>query len=113
MPFLKIQTNAQVSWPDELLKKATLLLSDVLSKPEGYIMVSFESNPHMMFGGSEDPLMYIELKSIGLPQSRTKAISAALTEFLTGETGVPPDRIYIEFSNVDRAMWGWNGSTFA
>jgi len=52
------------------------------------------------------------LKSIGLPQNRTKEISAALSEFLQKETGVTPDRIYIEFSDAERAMWGWNGSTF-
>jgi phenylpyruvate tautomerase PptA (4-oxalocrotonate tautomerase family) len=75
-------------------------------------MVAFENNPHMLFGGTDDPLMYVELKSIGLPQNRTKEISAALSEFLQKETGVTPDRIYIEFSDAERAMWGWNGSTF-
>jgi len=28
------------------------------------------------------------------------------------ETGIPVDRMYIEFSDAERSMWGWNASTF-
>jgi hypothetical protein len=66
----------------------------------------------MIFGGSGAPLLYIELKSIGLPRDRTKILSSKLCEFLHDETGVSTDRMYIEFSDAERAMWGWNGTTF-
>jgi phenylpyruvate tautomerase PptA (4-oxalocrotonate tautomerase family) len=112
MPFLKIQSNKEISDPGSLMAKSSRLLSQVLGKPERYIMVSVELNEDMIFGGINDHLLYIELKSIGLPTDRTKEISSKLCEFLKRETGVALDRMYIEFADADRAMWGWNGTTF-
>lgn len=94
------------------MAKASALLSQILGKPEKYIMVFIDKNPDMIFGGISDPLIYIELKSIGLPRNRTKEISSRLCDLLNQETGVAPDRIYIEFADAERAMWGWNGTTF-
>jgi phenylpyruvate tautomerase PptA (4-oxalocrotonate tautomerase family) len=112
MPLLKIQSNRNHADIPGILKKASSTLSGILGKPEKYIMVSFEINPEMIFGGTNDPLLYIELKSIGLPRDRTMEISSRLSQFLSQETGVSPDRMYIEFSDAERAMWGWNGTTF-
>jgi len=112
MPVLKLLSNEGFLNTDELLKKSSKLLAEILSKPEKYVMVSFEENPEMIFGGSDDPFFYIELKSIGLPRNRTKEISKRLCEFLTQETDIPASRMYIEFSDADGSMWGWNGSTF-
>nr|NQU92368.1 hypothetical protein [Bacteroidota bacterium] len=112
MPFLKILSNNRIQGADDLLVKSSALLSEILGKPEKYIMISIEENPEMMFGGTDDPLLYIELKSIGLPRDRTKEISQKLSMFLKDETGVPVHRMYIEFSDAERSMWGWNGSTF-
>jgi len=112
MPFLKIQSNSTISNHMELLAKSSALVAEILGKPEKYVMVSLEENPSMLFGGSKDPLLYCELKSIGLPQEQTKEISAGLCNFLSKETGISIDRIYIEFANAERAMWGWNGTTF-
>jgi len=112
MPVLKLLSNEGFLNTDELLKKSSKLLAEILSKPEKYVMVSFEENPEMIFGGSDDPFFYIELKSIGLPRNRTKEISKRLCEFLTQETDIPASRMYIEFSDAEGSMWGWNGSTF-
>jgi phenylpyruvate tautomerase PptA (4-oxalocrotonate tautomerase family) len=62
--------------------------------------------------GNRDPLAYLELKSIGLPAQRTKEFSALLCDLVSRELDIPPDRVYIEFSDAPRAMWGWNGGTF-
>lgn len=75
-------------------------------------MVSLEHNPNVLFAGSGDPLAYLELKSIGLPQEQTKTISAALCQVISNELGIAQDRIYIEFADAARHMWGWNGGTF-
>jgi len=112
MPVLKLLSNEGFLNTDELLKKSSKFLAEILSKPEKYVMVSFEENPEMIFGGSDDPFFYIELKSIGLPRNRTKEISKRLCEFLTQETDIPASRMYIEFSDAEGSMWGWNGSTF-
>ncbi|MGD8630473.1 MAG: phenylpyruvate tautomerase MIF-related protein, partial [Gammaproteobacteria bacterium] len=58
------------------------------------------------------PLAYLELKSIGLPESRTADLSRALCEMLADAAGIDPDRVYIEFTDAPRKMWGWNSGTF-
>ncbi|MCF8364701.1 MAG: hypothetical protein K9H16_02890 [Bacteroidales bacterium] len=112
MPFLKIQTNKEIENADQLILKASTVVAGLLGKPENYVMISLEVNQHMAFGGSNEPMIYCELKSIGLPAGNTKAISKQVMTFLYRETGIEADRIYIEFSDAKRNMWGWNSDTF-
>jgi phenylpyruvate tautomerase PptA (4-oxalocrotonate tautomerase family) len=114
MPFLRIQVNTGLAsgQAKDLAAKASALVAGQLGKPERYVMVSVEHNPAMQFAGSDDPLAYLELKSIGLPESATADASRALCELVSTETGVHPERIYIEFSDAPRKMWGWNSGTF-
>ena len=115
MPFLKIQTNyaVELSKGEVLLEKASKLVAEKLGKPESYVMVQLQKESPMLFAGSNAPLAYLELKSIGLPNnSTTTDLSNALCALMEQELGIPGDRIYIEFANAPRDMWGWNGGTF-
>jgi len=112
MPLLKVQTNSAIPDSEKFMKDATELVSRILKKPVQYIMVSVEQNRDMLFGGNNAPLAYVELKSIGLPQNQTPNISAELCSFIERELGVPQNRIYIEFADAQRNMFGWNGGTF-
>ena len=114
MPLLKIQTNKVVepATAKTLIADASAAVADLLGKPERYVMVSLEHNPAMLFGGSDEPLAYLELKSIGLPESQTTEMSRSLCELLNKALDLPADRIYIEFADAPRSMWGWNGGTF-
>jgi phenylpyruvate tautomerase PptA (4-oxalocrotonate tautomerase family) len=114
MPLLKIQTNAPIDADTQktLVGKASQQVASMLGKPERYVMVSLEHNPAMLFGGSDAPLAYLELKSIGLPESRTAELSQGLADLMNAELQLPADRVYIEFADAPRAMWGWNGGTF-
>jgi len=114
MPFVRIQTNQPLpaDAAGTLADAASGRVADLLGKPERYVMVSVEHNPAMRFGGSDAPLAYLELKSIGLPESLTAEASRALCELVNSATGIDPQRIYIEFSDAPRRMWGWNSSTF-
>ncbi len=114
MPLLKIQTNVPVddATANELLARGSATVAEQLGKPERYVMVSVEHNPHMLFAGSAEPLAYLELKSIGLPGDRTADLSRALADLLGDSLDLAPDRVYIEFADAARHMWGWNGGTF-
>ena len=114
MPFLRIQTNHPLNEADarSLASSSSALVAEQLGKPENYVMTSVENNPAMQFAGSDEPLAYLELKSIGLPESKTGDFSAALAALLNRHLGLPADRVYIEFADAPRAMWGWNGGTF-
>ena len=78
MPFLKIQTNQPLEGPaaKSLAAKASGRVAELLGKPESYVMVTVETNTAMQFAGSDEPLAYLELKSIGLPKTITAAGSA-------------------------------------
>ena len=112
MPVLKVQTNAKIEDKSKFMSDATSLLSEVLHKPASYIMIIIEPETEMLFGGSDAPLAYVELKSIGLPGNETANLSAELCSFIEERTGIPKNRIYIEFADAKRNMFGWNGGTF-
>lgn len=113
MPLLKIQTNHVLDDDarQALATRASAEVADMLGKPERYVMVSVEYNPAMRFGGSDAPLAYLELKSIGLPRGRTAELSRRLADMMS-PTGLPADRVYIEFADAVHDLWGWNGGTF-
>ncbi|MEY3297810.1 MAG: hypothetical protein RLZZ597_1070 [Cyanobacteriota bacterium] len=115
MPLIKVQTS--VSSPDKaqvesLLKDLSARLASHLGKPESYVMTAFTADVPMTFGGTTDPVCYIEIKSIGTMGSKTKAMSQDFCAQVESALGVPKNRVYIEFADATGAMWGWNGGTF-
>ncbi len=97
---------------DSLVESASSLVSNTLGKSENYVMVRFSHNDHMLFSGNDQPLAYLQLKSIGLPQEATGELSRVLCELMESELKVPKNRTYIEFVDVPRKMWGYDGRTF-
>jgi phenylpyruvate tautomerase PptA (4-oxalocrotonate tautomerase family) len=117
MPLLHISTSnppAEELQRAQLLKDLSALVARLLGKPERYVMISLTAREHMLFGGSNAPACYAELKNVGtLTPDQTEELSKALCQELSRGLGVAQDRIYIEFTNAEGAMWGWNGGTFA
>lgn len=114
MPLLRIQTNVEREPGDSqpVLLRASKLVAELLGKPERYVMVALEAGVPMAFAGTEAPVAYLELKSIGLPQSRASELSGRLCAFISDEFGIRQERIYIEFADATPSLWGWNGDTF-
>lgn len=114
MPYLKIQMNRQLDAEKSaaLLASASQTIAAELGKPERYVMVELVSNPAMLFAGSDEPAAFVELKSIGLPANKTKALSQVLCSLLQDGAGIAPARVYIEFTDAPGGFWGWNNSTF-
>ncbi len=114
MPLLRISTNQAL---DEnararVLSESSRTVAGMLGKLEQYVMVELNAGLSMSFAGSTDPLAYLELKSIGLPEDRSTEFSATLSRTMGELLEVPQARIYIEFSDAARHLWGWNGATF-
>lgn len=114
MPYLNIQTNQPLSAEAEtkLLAAASRHVAEALGKSEQYVMVAVQAPVPMQFAGSKEPAACLELKSIGLPEADTPVLSAGLCELIGQQLDIDPARIYIEFTNIPRALWGWNGGTF-
>ncbi len=114
MPYLKLQTNLELSddRKKELLNDLISLVSKELDKPEKYVMTIVQDGQIMLFGSTEDPLVYIEFRSIRFPEGQTKALAKSLSHFVKSRLNIDSDRVFIQFINSDPHMWGYNASTF-
>ena len=114
MPLLTIETNISLDNQDAqaLCIRASAHAAALLGKPESYVLVSIRPGSIMSFAGNDSPCAMVELKSLGLPEQQTASFSESLCNFITAETGIQASRIYIQFSNPERHMWGWDGRTF-
>jgi len=114
MPYLKLQTNLELSndRKKDILNDLVFLVSKELDKPEKYVMTIVQEGQAMLFGSADDPLAYIEFRSIGFPENKTKALAKSLSHFVKSRLNVEPERIFIQFINSDPHMWGYNASTF-
>ena len=114
MPYLKIQTNLPLTEKAEeiVLKSASSLVSTELGKPESYVMVALQPDTPMLFAGTDAPVAFLELKSIGLDARATKRLSEALCRLIEQHLGIPCERVYVKFIDVNHGMWGWKGDVF-
>ncbi|MDD2706496.1 MAG: phenylpyruvate tautomerase MIF-related protein [Verrucomicrobiae bacterium] len=113
MPYIMIQTNAKIDAvrSQEIASQISSFAAKQLSKPESVVMTAIEANTAMTFGGSAAPAAYVEVKSIGFPAAKAAEHSAAFCGFLEKELGLPKNRVFIEFTDIKGALWGYNGGT--
>lgn len=113
MPYFAITTNKRASGEqkDETLKAMHKLVAKELGKPDQYIMTAIKDQVSMHFGNADEPLAFVEFKSIGLPD--TQKLSATICDFIYEHLQIDLDRIYIEFTDEPRNMFGYNRKTFA
>jgi len=111
VPLINVRTSLPaVQDGSALLQELSSALAEQTGKPEAYVMTLLETGVPMTFAGSAEPCAYVEIKSIGA--LRPPAMTAAFCELIQTRTGIPANRIYIGFDDVQASCWGWNGSTF-
>ena len=112
MPFLRVETNTEFSTEkaDLFLKEATWVISDLVNKPEKYIMCRFSPAAPMAFGGKNIPVVYMEMKSVGMTSEQVKKLSHGLTDLVVKHLNVTADNVYIEFANASADFWGCGGT---
>jgi len=114
MPYFSIQTSKALdaSATAELTQQASAFAAELLGKPESYVMAAVTPGTVMTFGGSVAPAAFIEVKSIGLPEAQCNAFAASISRFIQSALGIEPDRVFIDFSDLPRTRFAWNGKTF-
>ena len=112
MPLLEITTNTKVDNSLNIAERASALTADILGKPESYVMVKIQTEQTIIFAGNNEPAAHVKLKSLGLPEDKTVDFSASICAFISEQLDINRARIYIEFANPERHMWGWNKKTF-
>ena len=115
MPLIQVHLNTDA--PSELStfqNRLSELVAAGVGKPEQYVMTRISANQAISFARSDAPAAYIELKSIGtMTPAQTQGLAETLCAAICDATAVPSDRIYIEFADAERHLWGWNNKTFA
>jgi phenylpyruvate tautomerase PptA (4-oxalocrotonate tautomerase family) len=114
MPLLKLETTVALS--DEkkkaLLASLSKIVAGTIGKPEQYVMVVV-SPAAILMSGNPGEAAFVDIRSIGgLSGDVNRQLSQKIGSLLKESLGVPPDRIYLNFTDVLAGHWGWNGDTF-
>jgi phenylpyruvate tautomerase PptA (4-oxalocrotonate tautomerase family) len=116
MPLIQVFTSApKPPAPREkkLLGELSRALSTHFGKSEEWVMTCLVPGLAMTFAGAEAPSCFAAVKNVGkLAPERATRLSEELTARLAEGLGVPKERVYIEFSEAEGRLWGWNGETF-
>ncbi|XP_050712464.1 macrophage migration inhibitory factor homolog isoform X2 [Eriocheir sinensis] len=114
MPVLEVFTNVpKEKVTPEVLTGLSKLLSEMLGKSEQYCMVRIIPDQLMSFGGTTEPCGAVRLASIGkLGVEENKSHAAKLYAHLEQTLGIPSDRMYINFHDLETSNVGYKGTTF-
>ena len=114
MPYFSIETNQALddAGSAAFTRKASTFVAELLGKPESYVMIAIKPETPLIFAGSDEPAAFVRLKSIGLPKGRNSDFSEKICGFVEQELKVPPNRVFIDFKDLERDMFGWNAKTF-
>lgn len=99
MPFLTIHSNCKPQNTEIFLQDAAQFVAAELHKPISYVIVTFDYQPQMIFGGdNEIKSALVEMKSIGFADE--KSLAQKLTDFLARELDAEVDFINIHFIDM-------------
>ena len=114
MPLLRLETSAAL--PEDkrkaLLASLSTAVAETIGKPEQYVMVT-ASQAAMVMSGKPGDSAFVDIRSIGgLSDDVNPRLSQQICKLLGDSLGISPDRVYLNFTDVEASNWGWNGSTF-
>jgi phenylpyruvate tautomerase len=114
MPYLLIRSNRQISEAEQssLLAEACKIVASSLAKPEKYVMVGYEPTSALVFDSKPDPAVFLDLRSIGIPEPARKTIAGALAKCMVERLDVSADRVYLVMTDVPAKHWGQGETTF-
>ena len=114
MPFIALKTSIEI--PAEkregILKNLSKIISDSTGKPEQYVMAIIENSDFIM-GGESAIAAFADVRGIGgINRDINAKITEKLCELLEKDLAISPNKVYVNFTDIPAANWGWNGSTF-
>jgi len=114
MPLLKLETTVVLTDDRRkaLLASLSKAVAETIGKPEQYVMVIINPAAILMSGKPGDAA-FVDVRSIGgLSGDVNRQLAQKVCHLLSESLGVPQDRIYLNFTEVDAGNWGWKGTTF-
>jgi phenylpyruvate tautomerase PptA (4-oxalocrotonate tautomerase family) len=95
-----------------LLASLSKTVAETIGKPQQYVMVT-ASQAAIQMSGSPGDAAFADVRSIGgLTGVVNRKLSQKVSQLLHDSLGIPANRIYLNFTDVQASHWGWNGNTF-
>lgn len=114
MPFIdsKISCSVTAEKQDQLKTALGKLISTIPGKSETFLMVGFDDEYPLYFGGKKlDKGAFVEVKIFGsASDDALDALTGKICSLYESELGIPQNCIYVKYEFVDH--WGWNGHNF-
>lgn len=114
MPYINTKTTVKLTEEKKnaLAKRFGEAITVIPGKTETYLMLGFEDQVPMYFGGKTGkPMAFVEVKILGTSKKEHFTnLTAEICKHLQEELGISGDCVYIEY--VEAVHWGWNGSNF-
>ena len=114
MPLVQCTTNASMTDDQRGVLAVALskAVSEIIGKPEDYVMVTLQPGTVSM-AGEVEPAAMVDVRSIGgLSAELNRRLSERICGLIEDQAGVPANRTYLNFTDVPRSHWGWDRSTF-
>jgi len=115
MPLIKLDLTERLSDDAKraLCTRLSRICAETIGKPEGYVMVAVADGVAMLHAGKPGPAAFADVRSIGGLNGKVNgALSEKICAALKELAQVSGDRVYLNFTSVDAAAWGHDGSTF-
>ena len=112
MPLITAKTSTEISKEKEAVLKAKFGKAiELINKSESWLMIDFQENCRLWFKGEETPSAMIEIDLFGkASDSGYDALTKAITDIVSDELGISPDRIYVKYNEINH--WGYSGFNF-
>ncbi|MEQ8199583.1 MAG: phenylpyruvate tautomerase MIF-related protein [Clostridiaceae bacterium] len=114
MPFINSRVTVKLSDEKEESIKSRLgkAIELIPGKSEEWLMLGFEDNYKLYFKGEAlEKGAFIDVKIFGKASKEAyNNLTAEICEIFADELGIPGDKIYVKYEEVDN--WGWNGVNF-
>ncbi len=114
MPLLKLETTVALTDDKRqaLLASLSRAVAEITGKPAQYVMVTISQAATLM-ADKLGPAAFVDVRGIGgLSGDVNGKLSQKVCQLLNESIGVPPNRTYLNFTEMEAGNWGWNGSTF-
>jgi phenylpyruvate tautomerase len=113
MPLLRLEIGMPIpaQKKEVLLLEASKIISHNTGQPETYVMVLLTEGSGIL-GGRTGPVAFADVRSIGSLDKKTNgALAKALCDLLKKELDIAPDRVFLNFTEIEATRWAWKGST--
>ena len=110
VPLLSVSTSIEIDDKNLFLKNCSKLVTKLTNKPEQYVMIRLFDQIPMYFNKDQGPSCFIDFKSIG--SLNPNEMSEEISTFISNQIGIPSNRVYICFEDINASNWAWDGRTF-